>query len=304
MDNNPNNNKRVRDIGFYALVLVVLLATIFTLTGNNKTLEITYSEIIDLFESKQVESFEVAGNELTLVLREPYEGQTEITRTLLDVRQFREDLGDTIREQKAAGILKVYDYDEGWQAPWWLSFLPYLILMLLMGGLWYVMMSRAGGGGAGGVMKFSRARTRMASEDQKKKTFADVAGCDEEKEDLQEIVEFLKKPDAFTEMGARILLFVPFALVFLLSVAAYVSAELGASPYDAAPIVIHRKLAERHPKLSPVAVRIAWDAFFTGIGLLLAGPFGAATVACVFFVGPLISWMSKRMKPLISGKEA
>ena len=204
MENNPNNNRRVRDIGFYALVLVVLLATIFTLTGNNKPVKISYSQVIDLFQSKQVESFEVAGNELTLTLREPYEGQSELTRTLLDVRQFNEDLGDTIRQQKAAGILKEYDYDQGWQAPWWLGFLPYLILMLIMGGLWYMMMTRAGGGGAGGVMKFSKARTRLATDDQKKKTFADVAGCDEEKEDLQEIVEFLKNPTAYTEMGARI----------------------------------------------------------------------------------------------------
>ena len=146
----------------------------------------------------------MAGDELTLHLREPYEGQTEISRTLLDIRQFNEDLGDTIREQKAAGILTEYDYDEGWQAPWWLSFLPYLILMLIMGALWYVMMTRAGGGGAGGVMKFSKARTRLATDDQKKKTFVDVAGCDEEKEDLQEIVEFLKNPQSYTKMGARI----------------------------------------------------------------------------------------------------
>ena len=204
MENNPNNNKRARDIGFYALVLIVLLAVIFTLSGGGKTVEVKYSEIIDLFEAKQVESFEVAGAELTLVLREPYKGETEITKTLLDVDQFREDLGDTIQAQKDAGILTEYEFKQGWQIPWWLSFLPYLIMMVIFGVLWYIMMNRAAGGGAGGVMKFSKARTRMATDDQKKKTFADVAGCDEEKEDLQEIVEFLKNPAAYTEMGARI----------------------------------------------------------------------------------------------------
>ncbi len=201
---NNRNNRRARDLGFYALILVVLLATIFSLTSGNTSETLTYSEIIDLFESEQVESFTVMGDELTLTLREDYKGQSEYTRTLLDVDQFNADLGETIRQQTADGILTEYDYDEGWTTPWWLAFLPYLILMVIFGVLWYVMMSRAGGGGAGGVAKFSKARTRTASDDQKKKTFADVAGCNEEKEDLQEIVEFLKSPAAYTEMGARI----------------------------------------------------------------------------------------------------
>ena len=200
---NPNNNRRARDIGFYALILIVLLAVVYMLTSGDPPTEPTYSEIIDMFEAKQVESFVVYGNELQLTLREPFEGMMEVSRTLRDVDQFREDLGDTIAAQKAAGVLTEYDYTEGWTAPWWLSFLPYLILMGLMVGFWYVMMNRAGGG-AGGVMRFSRARTRVAGEEQKKKTFADVAGCDEEKEDLQEVVEFLKNPGAYTEMGARI----------------------------------------------------------------------------------------------------
>ena len=82
--------------------------------------------------------------------------------------------------------------------------MPYLIIFLVMGGLWYAMMRSAQGGGAGGVMKFSKARTRLGSEEKKKKTFADVAGADEEKEELQEIVEYLKNPAAYADMGARI----------------------------------------------------------------------------------------------------
>ena len=201
MDKNPNN-KRARDIGFYALILIVLLATVFTLTSGTR-LTPKYSKVIELFETKQVESFSIKGNRLNLKLRQPYEGQIEITRTLRSVDQFNEDLGDTIRQQKAAGILSEYDYTEDNSAIW-LSFVPYLLLMVVMALLWFAMMNRAGGGGAGGVMKFSKARTRVATDDQKKKTFADVAGCDEEKEDLQEIVEFLKNPAAYTEMGARI----------------------------------------------------------------------------------------------------
>ena len=197
-------NRRAREIGFYALVLVLLLATVFSFTNTNRSVDLNYSEIIDLFQAKQVESFVISGNELYLYLREPYKGQTEIGRNLRDVRQFYSDLGELIKEQKAAGILEEYDDNEGFVAPWWLSFLPYLIVVGVFGVLWYVMMSRATGAGAGGVAKFSKARTKVAADGQTKKTFADVAGCDEEKEELQEIVEFLKNPAAYTAMGARI----------------------------------------------------------------------------------------------------
>ncbi len=201
---NGGNNRRARDIGFYALALILLLATVFTLTGGNRSVELTYSQVIDMFEDQQVESFTVSGNELYLYLREPYEGQTEITKTLRDVDQFNDDLGDIIRQQKDAGILTEYDYDEGWTLPWWASFLPYLIVIVVFGVLWYTMMNRATGAGAGGVARFSKARTKAAGDEQQRKTFADVAGCDEEKEEMQEIVDFLKNPSAYTEMGARI----------------------------------------------------------------------------------------------------
>lgn len=208
MDNNPNpnrngNNRKARDVGFYALLLVILLALVFTFTSEGTQAIPTYSEVIELFQNQQVESFEIAGKELKLELREPFEGRTEITRTLLDVDQFNEDLGDLIRQQKEAGILTEYDYQEGWTVPWWVSFIPYLLMIVAVVVFWFVMMNKTGGGGAG-VAKFSKARTQVANDSHKKKTFADVAGCDEEKEDLQEIVDFLKNPKAYTAMGARI----------------------------------------------------------------------------------------------------
>ena len=201
MEKRPNN-KRTRDIGFYALVLVVLLAVIFSLTGGS-TVTPTYSEVIELFENRQVEAFEIKGNRLVMELYTPWEGQERVVKSLRDVSQFNDDLGDTIKQQKAEGVLTEYDYSEDTSSIW-LSFIPYLILFGIMGVLWFVMMNRASGGGAGGVMRFSKARTKVANDDQAKKTFADVAGCDEEKEDLQEIVEFLKNPAAYTDMGARI----------------------------------------------------------------------------------------------------
>ena len=201
MDKQPN--KKARDVGFYSLILVVLLALIFSMTSGKKAAVPTYSELIGLFENKQVESFTLSGAKLKLKLREPFEGQTEIEKVIPDTDKFFTDLGPTIEEQTRAGILTEYDWDEGWKTPWWLAAVPYLFMIVLVV-LLYAMMMRASGSGAGGVARFSRARTRTAAEAQDTKTFRDVAGCDEEKEELQEIVEFLKDPQAFTDMGARI----------------------------------------------------------------------------------------------------
>ncbi|MBR3475320.1 MAG: AAA family ATPase, partial [Oscillospiraceae bacterium] len=116
---------------------------------------------------------------------------------------FYEDFHDLILEQYEAGILESYEYEPGGSIPWWVSIIPYAILLLGAFVLWYVMMNRMGGG-AGSVARFSKARTRLGSEEKNKKTFKDVAGCDEEKEELAEIVDFLKDPKSYTAMGARI----------------------------------------------------------------------------------------------------
>lgn len=203
MNLKPNKN-RARDIGFYALIGVILLALMFYLTSPGADKEYTYSQIVDLFRQEKVESFTLEGSELTLTLREADEsGETEIVRDLPDADWFREDLGELIEAQKEAGILTEYDYDKGQVIPWWVSYLPMLGLLIICIVVWYVMMNKMGGG-APGVGKFGKAHTRTTEENQKKYTFADVAGADEEKEELTEIVDFLKRPRNYTEMGARI----------------------------------------------------------------------------------------------------
>lgn len=198
----PQRN-RARDLGFYMLILIILLATVFTMTSPDEIASYVYSDIIDLFEQEKVESFTLTGNELVLTLRDEPEGEETATYSLFDVDWFREDLGDLIREQHADGIITDYDLQEGWVAPWWVSFLPYLVFIILIGALWYYIMTKSGGG-APGVGKFGKARTRLGSEEKKKITFADVAGADEEKAELEEVVSFLKKPKAYTDIGARI----------------------------------------------------------------------------------------------------
>ena len=198
MNNKPGKNK-ARDLGFYALILVILLAIIFTMGRDTKAKEIGYSELRDLFLQEQVDSFDAVENVINAKLKDG----SEVTCELSTISIFYNELNDLVAQQKDAGILSEYDYAPKWQAPVIVAFLPYLILGGLLFG-WMIMMSRAQGGGAGGVARFSKARTRLGSEEKKKVTFKDVAGCDEEKAELAEIVHFLKNPKQYTEMGARI----------------------------------------------------------------------------------------------------
>ena len=203
LNNKQPGRNRARDIGFYALLIVILLATIFTMNSTNQTsTDILYSEVRDLFLQEKVESFVAQGNSLTLYLKD----NTVATCQLSTISIFYNDLyadGGIIQQQKDAGILKEYDWPQEWQVPWWASFLPYLIVIVLFGVIWFVAMNRMQGG-AGGVARFSRARTRLGSDEKKKTTFADVAGCEEEKEELEEIVHFLKNPKQYADIGARI----------------------------------------------------------------------------------------------------
>ncbi len=202
---NPKRNKS-RDIGFSILLLLILAAVIFTMSKDTAPDAVkSYSELSDLFTQEKVQSFTTEGNKIVLQVRtgDAEKPTEEKSYDLYSFSVFYEDFHELIWKQHQSGILEEYDYQEGFVLPWWASIIPYL---LLMGGamfLWYLMMNRMGGG-AGGVARFSKARPRLGSEEKNKKTFADVAGCDEEKEELAEIVDFLKDPKAYTAMGARI----------------------------------------------------------------------------------------------------
>lgn len=186
----------------YAALLVAFLGWISNLfTTSQDTLP--YSKVVELFNKEQVRQFVVQDQTITMQLNKPYNGQTTITAPLADPESFRQEMHEIFAEQTASGVLENYNFvpDKGF-SPYTLI-LPLLVVGVVLLLIWALLMGRMSS--AGNPMNgFSKARTVLGVPGDKKVTFDDVAGADEEKEELQEIVDFLKNPEKFTEIGARI----------------------------------------------------------------------------------------------------
>ena len=190
-------------VGVYFALILLLLCGYYLFFDTLRVPAVSYAQAEDLFRREQVQSFYVKnGSELYLSLRDG----TTVRNELGSTDRFREELGELIREQKAAGILVDYDFAPVYRPPWWSEILLYV---LLIGGIflvWQYMMIRAQGGG--GSMdqgkRFGKARIRFGSDSQERVDFEQVAGAREEKEELQEIVGFLKEPKRYLDLGARI----------------------------------------------------------------------------------------------------
>ena len=198
-----------RDIGYYVLILVIVVAVIVMLTSpspKTSTKIEDYSEVRRLFDNDEVTRFTIEDDTLTLKLSHTYgdTGTDIVTHDLYSVSIFYNDMADKIDEMMTTKEDFSYNYVPSTELPWWVSMLPYVLIMGAFLVLWIVMANRAGMGGDKGVARFGKARTRLGSEEKKKVTFDDVAGADEEKEELAEIVDFLKDPQKYTALGARI----------------------------------------------------------------------------------------------------
>ena len=197
-----------RDAALYILLALMIFFTFAGFQQMEKADAPTYSQIRALFLQERVEYFTLEDNTLTLLLRGEAGGDpVRLTYRMADPDIFYFDMRELIDQQLQSGTLKGYDYPPGVEGSWWYNLIPYLVATAVLCLFWYLMMRQrgaSGGGSSPAAPRFSHARTRTLSDQGKKVTFDDVAGADEEKEELREIVEFLRAPQKFTTLGARI----------------------------------------------------------------------------------------------------
>ena len=197
---------KTSNLSFMLLMLVILMGISYLWQSSANEGKITYSQVRQLFVQERVSAFTVSDNTLTMKLNQPMaDGRDTVRYELDDVQWFKDDLGELVVQQAQKGIITAYDYQAS-STSVWLQMVPYLLMILMIGFMFWFMVIRSQGGGMGPdkMSKFGSAHVRTISEKDKTITFDDVAGEDEEKEELAEIVEFLKDPKKYIALGARI----------------------------------------------------------------------------------------------------
>lgn len=189
--------KYMKNFGFYILLFAIIMVIFTMYTTWPEEEPKTYNDLYKAVMAGDVKSLTIIEQNATAVLK----NDKTLEVTIPPVEQFHSDLGETLRTQMDEGKLKL-DYQPPAETPWWISILPTIIMVVVFVFFWIFFVNQSGGGGK--AMSFGKTKAKMLSEDDKKHTFADVAGAEEEKAELAEIVEFLKNPAKFTELGARI----------------------------------------------------------------------------------------------------
>ena len=194
-------NRKMMPVLVYIVLLVLLYSWISGGFGMGET-KLSHTQITELFAAEQVKSFVIQGNKIELTLHTPYEGESTILCSMGDPDFFLEQNAELLAAQRESGVLEGYNFlPQKAVSP--MDLIPPLLIsggVLLL--LWFLLMGRAQGNNP--MNNFGKARTVLGIPDGRKVTFADVAGADEEKEELQEVVDFLRAPEKFHEMGARI----------------------------------------------------------------------------------------------------
>ena len=192
---------KISSVILYVLILAMLVSAIWSIFGSNDD-GLSYSQIVSLIKNEQVRAFTVQDQTIYLELYEPYNGKTVITAALSDTESFRREMWDLIQEQSESGVLVEYNFLPSQSLSPYDFVLPLIIAGLAVLLVWFILMSRINSNNPAAA--FGKARTVLGIPDGKKVTFDDVAGADEEKEDLAEVVDFLKDPEKYTQIGARI----------------------------------------------------------------------------------------------------
>ena len=202
-----SNQKKIRNLLLYIGIPVVVLFIIIFLFSNRtpQTVTYKYSDVINFFESQEVTEYKLnlGTGEMAITL----ENGDKVSYVLPSVDLFYMDVKEDIDQynEEHPENKMVQDIIRPVETSWFISLLPTLILFAGLIIFWMIMMRRLGNSmGGDKQMNFGKAKIKQMSDEKRKTTFADVAGADEEKEELREIVEFLKNPNKYNTLGARI----------------------------------------------------------------------------------------------------
>ena len=195
------NKSALRSLAFYGALILVFLFAMQYISRSNDAGKLSYSQMVQLFQQEQVKSFTVQDNTVTLDLSDGSEDRCEIT----DVTLFREDLGELIQQQWTSGVITDYSYEPdtppSWISTWGPSLLTCIVIVAM---IYLVFLRQNAGGGKNSMANFGKAHTSTPYDKDHPVTFRDVAGAEEEKEELKEIVDFLRDPQKYNDLGARI----------------------------------------------------------------------------------------------------
>ena len=214
------NKSNFKVLIFYLVLIVAVILSLSMMFSNQEVEEIKYSQVVNYFKNDAVKAFTV--DESDYITMEVYNideinaiASGEDARTIDELRTttigyqlqslelFVNDCGEYYAKSNVN--IQSYDIEPVTVMPWWVSLLPYAIVIIIVIVLWIVVAKQAGGnGGAGKISSFGKARVKTPQNDKHKVLFSDVAGANEEKEELQEVVEFLRDPSRFTHLGAKI----------------------------------------------------------------------------------------------------
>ena len=188
-------------IVIYLLILGIGLSWLLELfdLGSN---DLTYSQVVELFRKEQVKSFTVDNEKIYMTLHTPLNGDTSVVAVMSDVESFRQELAPLFEQQYQAGILESYDFQPDDKGSPFDYVLPLILVGVVILLLWFLLMGRMNSQNP--MANFGKARTVLGVPDNRKVTFDDVAGAEEEKRELQEVVDFLRDPEKYTRIGARI----------------------------------------------------------------------------------------------------
>ncbi len=191
--------KVLKSVSFYILLIIAVLL-LWNFLGADVTENRSFSELVSLLESDKIEKMVIEEQQIIATLRED---KREVIVPVVSANDIYMYAGETLQSKISDGSLQL-EYAPPEPMPFWLSILPTLLIVVVVAVFWFIMMQQSHGGGGGKISSFGKNRARKMPDGATQKTFADVAGAEEEKHELKEIVDFLKAPKRFMELGARI----------------------------------------------------------------------------------------------------